>query len=270
MDKPHTWHYGLVARWWAEFNEPDPDELAFYQRFIERAGKPALDLACGTGRLLLPLLAAGLDVDGCDGSADMLAYARERTRQDGFAPRLFQQSMHQLDLPRTYGAIFICDSFGIGTSHQDDAETLKRCYRHLAPGGMLAFSHDLPYCDAENWPYWLPGSRDALPEPWRPIEERKTAKNGDEIGLTSRLVELDPLRQFVVSEIRAELWQEGQLIREEVGAIRINLSFACEILQMLAAAGFVDAEVRAGYSERPATADDLFVVFTARKEPLNG
>ena len=27
MDKPHTWHYGLVARWWAEFNEPDPDEL---------------------------------------------------------------------------------------------------------------------------------------------------------------------------------------------------------------------------------------------------
>jgi SAM-dependent methyltransferase len=265
MDEPQTWHYGLVARWWAEFNEPDPDELAFYQQVIEQAGQPALDLACGTGRLLLPLLAAGLDVDGCDGSADMLAYARERTRQEGFAPRLFQQSMHQLDLPRAYGAIFICDSFGIGASHEDDAEALKRCYRHLAPGGMLAFSHDLPYCDADNWPYWLPGSRGALPEPWQPIAERKTAKNGDQIGLTSRLVELDPLRQFVVSEIRAELWREDQLIREEAGAIRINLSFACELLQMLAAAGFVDAEVRSGYSERPATAEDTFVVFIARK-----
>ena len=27
--QPQTWHYGLVARWWAEFNAPDPDELAF-------------------------------------------------------------------------------------------------------------------------------------------------------------------------------------------------------------------------------------------------
>ena len=269
VDEPQTWHFGLVARWWAEFNEPDPDELAFYQRFIEQAGQPALDLACGTGRLLLPLLAAGLDVDGCDGSADMLDYARERTRREGFAPGLFKQSMHQLDLPRTYGSIFICDSFGIGASHEEDAEALKRCYRHLAPGGMLAFSHHLPYHEVDSWPFWLPGSRPALPLPWEPIEERKTAKNGDEIGLTSRLAEFDPLRQFVVIEIRAELRREGQLIREEHGAIRINLGFACEMLQMLASAGFVDAEVRAGYSDLPATADDTFVVFVARK-PLDG
>jgi SAM-dependent methyltransferase len=65
-DQPQTWHYGLVAQWWAEFNQPDPQELAFYQSFVEGNGQPALDLACGTGRLLLPLLRAGLDVDGCD------------------------------------------------------------------------------------------------------------------------------------------------------------------------------------------------------------
>ena len=27
---PQTWHYGLVARWWAEFNTADAEELAFY------------------------------------------------------------------------------------------------------------------------------------------------------------------------------------------------------------------------------------------------
>ena len=32
---------------------------------IEESGQPALDLGCGTGRLLLPFLRAGLDVDGC-------------------------------------------------------------------------------------------------------------------------------------------------------------------------------------------------------------
>ena len=34
-DQPQTWHYGLVARWWAEFNEAEDDELAFYAGMIE-------------------------------------------------------------------------------------------------------------------------------------------------------------------------------------------------------------------------------------------
>lgn len=255
--KPQTWHYGLVARWWAEFNEADPDELAFYQRVIEQAEQPALDLACGAGRLLLPLLAAGFDVDGCDGSSDMLAHARDLAQQQGLAPRLFQQLMHQLDLPRMYGVIFICDSFGIGATREDDAETLKRCYRHLLPGGSLVFSHDLPNFPPDLW--------HGLPEPWPPIEERKTAKNGDELGETTRLVELDPLQQRLTMEIRAELWRGGRMIAEEGGTIRINLYPVRELLHMLEAAGFAHTDVRAGYSEEPATDDDGFVVFIARK-----
>ena len=78
QDGPQTWHYGLIARWWAEFNVAAPEELAFYRSIIEHHGQPALDLACGTGRLLLPLLRAGLDVDGCDLSPDMLALCREQ------------------------------------------------------------------------------------------------------------------------------------------------------------------------------------------------
>ena len=65
-EQPQTWHYGLVARWWAEFNRAEPDELDFYQGFVAADGQPALDLACGTGRILLPLLRAGLDVDGAE------------------------------------------------------------------------------------------------------------------------------------------------------------------------------------------------------------
>src|SRR2546422_7970959 len=61
---PETWHYGLVAKWWAEFNQ-DGEEIAYFQKYVEQR-QPALDVACGTGRLLIPYLRAGLDVDGCD------------------------------------------------------------------------------------------------------------------------------------------------------------------------------------------------------------
>lgn len=79
-EKPATWHYGLVARWWAEFNKGGP-EVAYFQTFVED-GQPALDVACGTGRLLLPYLRAGLDVDGCDISGDMVALCREQAELD--------------------------------------------------------------------------------------------------------------------------------------------------------------------------------------------
>jgi ubiquinone/menaquinone biosynthesis C-methylase UbiE len=54
-DEPRTWHYGTVARWWAEFNLSGP-EIAYFQRFVEADGEPALDVACGTGRRLVPYL----------------------------------------------------------------------------------------------------------------------------------------------------------------------------------------------------------------------
>jgi 2-polyprenyl-3-methyl-5-hydroxy-6-metoxy-1,4-benzoquinol methylase len=66
---PRTWHYGVVARWWAEFNLAGP-EIAHFRQFVEGDGQPALDVACGTGRLLVPYLQAGLDVNGCDISED--------------------------------------------------------------------------------------------------------------------------------------------------------------------------------------------------------
>ena len=43
-ERPKTWHYGLIARWWAEFNTASPGELAYYRSAIETYGQPALDL----------------------------------------------------------------------------------------------------------------------------------------------------------------------------------------------------------------------------------
>jgi 2-polyprenyl-3-methyl-5-hydroxy-6-metoxy-1,4-benzoquinol methylase len=65
-----------VERWRAEFNVAEPLEIAYFRGAIERFGQPALDLGCGAGRLLLPLLADGLIVDGVDISADSFRLPR--------------------------------------------------------------------------------------------------------------------------------------------------------------------------------------------------
>ena len=73
--QPQSWHQGLVARWWSLFRVLGP-EVAYFRQFVEE-GQPALDVACGAGRLLAPYVEAGLDVDGCDVSADMLAWCAQ-------------------------------------------------------------------------------------------------------------------------------------------------------------------------------------------------
>src|SRR5258706_7466132 len=58
--------------------------LDFYLGLARAAGGPVLEVACGTGRVLLPCLKAGFDVDGPDFFADMLAALREEAPALGF------------------------------------------------------------------------------------------------------------------------------------------------------------------------------------------
>jgi len=263
-----TWHHGLIARHWAEFNVAEPDELAYFQAAIRRFGEPALDLGCGTGRILIPLLAEGFDVDGCDISADMIALAKAQASSHGFKPRLSVQPMHELDLGRRYRTIYMCGVFGIGGRRDYDREALRRAHRHLDPGGALVIAnHWLPYGDDEDgtWTAFLPGHRGDIPRAWPAEGKRQTASDGDEIELVSRLAELDPLAQRETLEMRARLWHDGQIVKEEQYAIRLSFYFAQEVLLMLDEAGFHALAIEGGYTGRPATSDDGMVAFVARK-----
>ncbi len=101
-----TWHHGLIARWWAEFNVAPPGVLAYFSTAIRRFGEPALDLGCGTGRILIPLVRDGLDVDGVDVSADMIAEAESAAHELGLKPSLRVQPLYELAAERRYNTAF--------------------------------------------------------------------------------------------------------------------------------------------------------------------
>jgi SAM-dependent methyltransferase len=267
-----TWHYGLVARWWAEFNTDGP-EIEYFRRFVERFGEPVLDAACGSGRLLVPFRASGLDVDGVDISPDMIAAARRRLAAEGLARRagetegddgLYVAALHQLDLQRRYRTIVLCGGFGLGGSLEHDREALRRSREHLLPGGALAFDYYLPYKDAAEWSYWPAEERRRLPAPWPEEGMRKRASDGDEIELLIRLAALDPLEQVATRELRARLWRDGRVVEEERHVLLERLYLRNEVLAMLEAAGFGAVEVLGDHTLEAATAESGVLVFVAR------
>lgn len=261
---PQTWHYGVVARWWAQFNLEGGAELDYFRRFIE-SGQPALDAACGTGRLLIPYLQAGLDVDGTDISPDMLELCRERAEREGLPPpRLYAQAMHELELPRCYATIVVCGGFGLGGDRAQDEAGLRRLYEHLEPGGTLALDNQVPYSYA-SWRHWTAEGRKELPTSWPEPGERALGSDGAEYELRYRLVDLDPLARLMTSELRALMWRDGELVADEQHLLKLTLYFTHEIVLLLERVGFATVEVHGAYRDDAPTKDDDYVVFVARK-----
>jgi SAM-dependent methyltransferase len=170
VEQSRTWHHGLIAEWWAHFNTDGP-EIEEYGRVVAE-GQPALDAGCGAGRLLVPWLRSGYDVDGCDVSEDMLDRCRERARGEGFEPTLWAAPLHELRAPRRYRTIVCCGTFGLGSTREQDDAALRLLREALEPGGTLIIDHEVA----------RPGQFDVrpLPEPWPERGDRRRADDGSE------------------------------------------------------------------------------------------
>src|SRR6516162_2721962 len=84
-----------------------PYGLDFYVALAREANGPVLDIACGTGRILLPCLQAGVDIEGLDLFEPMLKTLRAKATALGLAPRLHHADMSDFSLPRRYGLLMI-------------------------------------------------------------------------------------------------------------------------------------------------------------------
>ncbi len=75
MDLESYEYTGMMAAAWDLLRDDTStwEDRFFYCDLILRHGQPALDVGCGTGRLLLDYLAQGIDIDGVDISPEMLA-----------------------------------------------------------------------------------------------------------------------------------------------------------------------------------------------------
>lgn len=263
MSKPtRTWHHGLIARWWAEFNHGG-DDIDVFRSVIESSGEPVLDAGCGTGRLLLPYLREGIDIDGSDTSSDMLDWCRQGAERERLAANLFPQAMHELDLPRRYRTIYVCGAFGLGGTRDQDLEGLRRLRNHLQPGGRLYMDHYLPNLESPKvWASWV--EKPALPRPWPERGDRRLASDGTELEIRTRQAAFDPLEQTTTLEIRASQYRGGEEIAVETSTIDINLYFRKEIELMLMVAGFESVVVRAfGKAREPRPWEDKRILFEA-------
>ena len=126
------------------------DDADFWRAIAADADGPVLELGCGTGRVLLPLARAGVEITGLDLSPRMLERCRVRLESEAPAVRarvrLVAADMTSFDIGRRFAAV-ICPFAGFQQLATVDEQLacLERCRRHLRPHGRLVL--DLPNPD---------------------------------------------------------------------------------------------------------------------------
>ena len=190
----------------------------------------ALELAIGTGRIALPLAAAGVRVDGVELSQDMVDRMREKPGGDAIEVTI--GDMSRVTTGKAYGLVYLVyNTIGNLLTQDDQVRCFENAARHLAPGGLFALE-----C----------GVHDAMARRYRDYVRAEYIAP-DEVGLEA--CRYDPVTQ-VIDKSHLTLGPSG--IR--VSPISLRLAYPPEFDLMARIAGLRLRSRWGGWEGEPFTA----------------
>lgn len=122
-------------------HDRNQEDLPFWLSLAEKYCGPVLELGCGTGRVLIPLIEAGFRLVGLDHDLDMLRYlSREAGNQAGLQPQVVAGDMCAFHLGMQFQLILLpCNTYSTLDMHLRKA-CLGCVDRHLRQNGIFAVS----------------------------------------------------------------------------------------------------------------------------------
>lgn len=240
------------------------DDVPFYLEWARKSRPPVLELGCGTGRILIPLAEAGLEIWGLDLCEAMLERARAKlTPETAKRVTLVQGDMTALRLSRRFGLIYLpFREFMHLMKVEQQLACLNGIRRHLAPEGRLLVNvYDVDLVT-------LVHSRQAAD----PVLYRQPG--GDYVDPEGRRVLLssasryDPAQQALFEERFYEtIGPDGLVQQRRFVQLSQRWFFRWEMVHLLARTGFKVEKVLGGYFGEPPGCFGQEMIFVARARP---
>lgn len=225
--------------------------LDYYRSALREADGPVLEVMSGSGRLLIPFLIEGFDVDGVDASPSMLAVARDKSKAAGLSPVMVEARLDEMAMARTYKlALCVAGSMSLVTDRSEFRRIMTNILAHLDPGGRF------------------------LMEIFTPSGAIK--KNNEVFG---RWVDLDETRRILLTIViqydrktrtsrmidKYELFDGSKLVDTELEIIDQRYWDIDELTEELLEAGFASARALKPFRDELAPPDEPLVVFDCLK-----
>ena len=239
--------------------------VAFYASLARETGGPVLELACGTGRVAIPIARQGFAVTGLDVVPGMLERARGKAA--GLPIRWVEGDAREFDLgEERFRLIFLTgNAFQAFLTNADQEALLGRVRAHLHDEGLFAFETRNPR--------------------WRTREDRDEDRDGLFVDLETRAEE-EARPSFTDAEGREvrewrtrtydhvaqvlhwtsyRRWHEGSEERTKITRIALRYTFPQELAALLHYNGFTIARRYGDWNGEPLTAASPSIIVVCRK-----
>ena len=202
---------------------------------------------------MVPLLRAGVQVEGIDSSPEMLYYCRRNCRAAGHEPVLYCGVLEHMDLPHRYEAIVITfGSFMLFSEPEEATNALRRMKRHLVPGGRVYLDVDAPIARASR------------PDRGAPRRVVSHCPDGSTIVLVDIAAPADPIDRVERRVLTYEKEKGGHVVAREIQDFRLRHYELEEVTTLLVDAGFADVNVCGDYSQEiPAASAQQWLCYSA-------
>lgn len=232
-------------------------DVDLYVNLATAVGDPILELGCGTGRLMTPLLAAGFRVTGLDSSQAMLDRAAARIGTNDRATLHLGSMQAADDAPGgPFGMVLIpLNGLLHLESQQAQRAALAAAWRALDPRGQLVL-------DVMN----------PTPESLRELTAGVQHEGAWTLG-DGRTVDkfstrrLDSAGQRLDTTIWYDLCELDGVVTRTRTAFPLRYVHRAELELLLEVTGFVDVQLYGGYELEPFTDQSERLIVTAEKTP---
>lgn len=204
-------------------------DLEFYYEHIKDE-KKILEAGVGTGRLLIPYLQKGLNIDGIDLSEEMLSICKDKCDEYKVSTMLMQGSVIDYKFNK-YDAIII--PTGTFCLFPQIDRVLKNFYDSLNDEGFILFDTIFPNEFKLNETFTYPVDLD----------------HDNDLILKDNHQSIDWIKQTTTELLTYELWEKGKLVESEYQKFVIHWYSVREMMLLLEKSGFANVEIFGDYKK---------------------
>jgi SAM-dependent methyltransferase len=260
---PASDSYSVTAKHYdgAYAAKQDLVDLPFYLDLAEQTAGPILEVACGTGRVLLPIARKGIEIHGVDNSRPMLKTLEDHLAHEASDIRqkvtLHEGDMRDFRLGEQFPLV-IMPFRPMQHMHtvEDQVGALTTAAAHLSDRGILAF--DVFYPKFDLIPTKI--GEEVLEFEWSP------APGSDEVVRRYfKKKSVDKINQIFYFDFIYRTFRGGELILEETEAFRLSYFTYPHLRALFLMAGLEIVAEYGSFAKTPLDNSAEQMIFLLRK-----
>ncbi|SDM89613.1 Methyltransferase domain-containing protein [Psychrobacillus sp. OK028] len=236
-------------------NDAYTGELDLLTEWAIKQGGPIIDLACGTGRMTIPLAQKGFNLIGVDIHAGMLELAKKKADEANIQIVWLEQDCTELQIELKSPFIYMVgNSFQHFHSNEQQNLVLRSIHNHLEKDGIFIFGTRFPNADELLQP--------STEEYWKTYTDTVENKKVDVYTISN----YNPIEQIQHYTTIRKYLDEGNVVDQRKTNISLRYTYPKEMERLLSENGLDILHVYEDWKKTPLSKNSYEMIYVCRKE----